>query len=143
MARLVAVSLLALLGAAVASAPARANASGGDRVVVRFSGSASASERAGARRQAGARALHSVPALAGVQVVRVPEGQALRAADLLQRSEEVVWAGEDQRVRIGTALPAGDGSRSGGQWGLLNTGQWVLGHSECPASTATSRARGT
>ena len=126
---LVVVSLLALVGAAVRSPPARAAVTRGDRVVVRFAGSVSASERAEARRQAGARAFHSVPALAGVQVVRVPEGQAPRAADLLQRSKDVVWAGEDRRVRIGTALPADDGSRGGGQWGLLNTGQWILGHS--------------
>ncbi len=125
MVRPIVLLLSAISLAAGSAAPARA--ADAERVVVRFSGSASPNERAAARRQAGASAARSVPALAGVQVVQVPAGRAARAAAQLQRSGDVLWAEPDQRVRVAMALPADGGSSSGGQWGLLNSGQWIFG----------------
>jgi hypothetical protein len=127
MVRPIVLSLLALGIAAVGAPHARAADAGAERVVVRFAGAASAGERAAVRRQAGASAPHSVPALAGVQVVQVPAGRAARATAALERSDDVLWAVRDERVHVSMALPAGDGARPGGQWGLLNTGQWILG----------------
>lgn len=127
MARLLVASLLGVFMAAAGAAPARAADPGSERLVVRFAGSASAAERTAARRDAGARVVHAVPALDDVQVISVPAGRAAQAAAALQRSGDVLWAGTDERVRVSTALPADDDSRSGGQWGLLNTGQWILG----------------
>src|SRR4051794_21313201 len=127
MVRLLLASLLGVLMTAAGAAPARAADAGSERLVVRFAGSASAGERTAARRDAGARVDHAVPALDDVQVVRVPAGRAAQAAAALQRSDDVLWAGIDQRVRVSRTLPADDDSRSGDQWGLLNAGQWVRG----------------
>jgi hypothetical protein len=127
MARLLVAPLLGVLIAAAGAAPARAADASSERLVVRFADSASAGERTAARRDAGARVMHAVPALDDVQVVSVPAGRAAQAAAALERSDDVLWAGTDERVRATAALPAGNDSRSGGQWGLLNTGQWIFG----------------
>src|SRR5215207_8027512 len=125
MARVLSVLTLVLFVAAgTSAAPARA---ADDRVVVRFAESVSSSQREAARRQARARVLHAVAPLDGVQVVRVPTGDAAQAAGLLQRRPGVLWAQPDHRVRMTAPLPAGGASRAPRQWGLLNTGQSILG----------------
>jgi thermitase len=106
-----------------AAAPARA----ADRVVVRFSGSADASDRAAAREQVDAVAPRSEPGLTGVQVVTVPEGDAAAAARTLAKSSDVLWAHPDHRVHAAVALPADAGSAADQQWGLLNSGQSIAG----------------
>src|SRR5689334_455758 len=88
----------------LAAAPAYAS----DRVVVRFSSSADASDRAAARSAADATRPQSVPGLSGVQVVTVPTGDATSAARALDRADGVLWAQPDRRVHASAvALPTG------------------------------------
>jgi hypothetical protein len=103
----------------LAATPAYAS----DRVVVRFSNAADASDRAAARDAADASRPQSIPGLSGVQVVTVPEGDASAAARTLNRADGVVWAQPEHVMHVAAAMPSGPGNDSINQWGLLNTGQ--------------------
>ena len=126
----------ALAAAALACAPAHARpappATVAGEVIVGLHDGASATTRAAVERRAGVDIGPALTPRGGVRLARVaPGGTVAAALTRLAADPAVRWA-EPNRVHHALALP-GD-PLFGAQWGLLNTGQDVLGFAGAPGA---------